>query len=64
VIRHTHFRKAYQPQNIEDAFRLTLLYSVNIYKGDEKIKSFVWDLITPKEYGDKVSMLKYFFHHR
>ena len=54
VIRHAHLRKGYQPQAIEDAFRMTLLYSVNIYKGDEKIKSFVWDLITPKEYGDKV----------
>ena len=54
VIRHAHLRKGFQPQNVEDAFRMTLLYSVNIYKGDEKIKSFVWDLITPKEFGDKV----------
>ena len=33
---------------------MTLLYSVNTYKGDEKIKSFVWDLITPKEFGERV----------
>jgi chromodomain-helicase-DNA-binding protein 7 len=42
---------------VEDAFRMALLYSVNTYKGDEKIKSFVWDLITPREYGDKVTIL-------
>jgi hypothetical protein len=33
---------------------MTLLYSVNTYKGDEKIKAFVWDLITPREYGERV----------
>jgi chromodomain-helicase-DNA-binding protein 7 len=56
VIKHAHLRKGFTPQNVEDAFRMTLLYSVNTYKGDEKIKSFVWDLITPKEYGDKVTV--------
>lgn len=32
-----------------------MLYSLNTYRGDEKIKSFIWDLITPEEYGGKVS---------
>ena len=44
-------RKAYTPQNIEDASRIILLYCLHTYKGDEKIKSFVWDLITPKAFG-------------
>ena len=33
---------------------MTLLYCVNSYKGDEKIKSFIWDLITPPEHGQKI----------
>ena len=40
-------RKGYTPANLEDACRMILLYCLNTYKGDEKIKSFVWDLITP-----------------
>ena len=46
-------RKGFGAQLTEDAFRMTLLYCVNSYKGDDKIKSFVWDLITPNEYSDK-----------
>merc|ERR1711902_31256 len=39
------------PKAVEDAARMTLLYCLNTYKGDEKIKSFVWSLITPEEFG-------------
>ncbi len=36
---------------------MILLYCLNTYRGDEKIKSFIWDLITPREHGggDRVS---------
>lgn len=44
-------RKAFTLENIEDASRIILLYCLHTYKGDEKIKSFVWDLITPKAFG-------------
>ena len=27
------------------------MYSLHTYKGDENIKTFVWDLITPTEFG-------------
>jgi chromodomain-helicase-DNA-binding protein 7 len=54
VIKHAHLRKGFTAQNVEEAVRMTLLYSVNTYKGDEKIKTFVWDLITPREYGERV----------
>ena len=47
-------RKGFSAQTAEDAFRMTLLYCVNSYKGDDKIKSFVWDLITPGGSADKV----------
>ena len=44
-------RKGFTPKDVEDAFRLSLLYCVNTYMGDEKIRSFIWDLITPPEHG-------------
>lgn len=29
-----------------------LLYCLQVYRGDEKIKNFIWDLITPTESGE------------
>ena len=46
-------RKGFHTHIAEDAMRMTLLYCVNTYKGDDKIKSFVWDLITPPEFSSK-----------
>ena len=37
--------------SFQDAVRLSLVYSLQRYAGDEDIKTFVWDLITPKEFG-------------
>lgn len=31
---------------------LQLLYCLRFYRGDEKIRSFIWDLITPSEHGE------------
>ena len=53
ILANAGLRKGFGAQLTEDAFRMTLLYCVNSYKGDDKIKSFVWDLITPNEYSDK-----------
>ena len=44
-------RKGYTATNLEDAARIILLFCLNMYRGDEKIKSFIWDLITPAEHG-------------
>lgn len=30
-----------------------LLYCLQVYRGDEKIKNFIWDLITPTESGEE-----------
>lgn len=30
-----------------------LLYCLQVYKGDEKIKNFIWDLISPVEPGSE-----------
>ena len=37
--------------SLQDAVRLCLVYSLQRYAGDEDIKTFIWDLITPKEFG-------------
>ena len=47
ILAHSGLRKGYSAQSIEDAFRLALLYCVNTYRGDEKLKTFCWELITP-----------------
>ena len=57
ILANAGLRKGFSSHTAEDAFRMTLLYCVNTYKGDDKIKSFVWDLITPPEHsgsGNKV----------
>ena len=50
-MRHAGLRKGFAENLVEDASRIILLYCLNTYKGDEKIKSFIWDLITPEEFG-------------
>jgi hypothetical protein len=51
MLDQSGLRKGYANSNLEDAARIILLYCLNTYRGDEKIKSFIWDLITPSEYG-------------
>jgi hypothetical protein len=46
-------RKGFTPKLVEDACRMIVLYCINSYRGDEKIKSFIWDLITPEEHGGR-----------
>lgn len=44
-----NFRRKLGRQDVEDIARVILLYCLQNYKGDEKIKSFIWDLITPTD---------------
>ena len=56
-IRHSSgLRKNYSVEATEDALRLTLLYCVNTYRGDEKLRTFIWELITPSEYADNQAL--------
>merc|ERR1719412_1166046 len=48
---HAQLRRGWTHGDVEDAVRLSLVYSLQRYAGDEDIKTFVWDLITPKEFG-------------
>merc|ERR1712223_922791 len=45
ILAHCGLRKGYTAQSVEDAFRLALLYCVNTYRGDDKLKTFCWELI-------------------
>ena len=53
ILHHCGLRKGYTSSSVEDAFRLALLYCVNTYRGDEKLKSFIWELITPPDFIDR-----------
>merc|ERR1719509_668787 len=51
VLSQAGLRKGWSHVDVEDAVRLSLLYSLHTYQGDENIKTFVWELITPREHG-------------
>ncbi|KAL1425709.1 hypothetical protein MTO96_018879 [Rhipicephalus appendiculatus] len=46
------WRRRVMPKDVEDISRVVLLYCLRHYKGDEKIKGFIWDLIAPSEDGE------------
>lgn len=39
--------------------RALLVYCLKHYKGDDKIKSFIWDLITPTKEGQEETLLNH-----
>lgn len=48
---HGRFKRQLNEQDVEIICRALLAYCLVHYRGDEKIKSFIWDLITPTEDG-------------
>ncbi|XP_077502433.1 chromodomain helicase DNA binding protein kismet isoform X3 [Amblyomma americanum] len=46
------WRRRVTAKDVEDISRVVLLYCLRHYKGDEKIKGFIWDLIAPTEDGE------------
>nr|CAD7406195.1 unnamed protein product [Timema poppensis] len=52
ILTHSHFRRGWRESDIEDCARVILLFCLRFYRGDEKIRSFIWDLITPSENGE------------
>lgn len=44
-----NFRRRLTTQDVEDIARVILLFCLHNYRGDEKIKSCIWDLITPPD---------------
>ena len=43
----SRFKRRVALQEVEDITRTMLLYCSKCYNGDDRIKSFIWDLITP-----------------
>ncbi|XP_056009130.1 chromodomain-helicase-DNA-binding protein 8-like isoform X4 [Ostrea edulis] len=51
ILSHGKFKKMLVEKDVETISRALLIYSLQQYKGDEKIKEFIWDLISPSSDG-------------
>lgn len=51
ILNHGRFKWHLTERDVEVLCRALLAYCVRHYRGDDKIKSFIWDLITPTKDG-------------
>ncbi|XP_053324460.1 chromodomain-helicase-DNA-binding protein 8 isoform X2 [Spea bombifrons] len=51
ILAHGRFKRGMTERDVERICRAILVYCLLHYRGDENIKSFIWDLITPAENG-------------
>uniref|UniRef100_A0A8D0AAB1 Chromodomain helicase DNA binding protein 9 n=1 Tax=Sander lucioperca TaxID=283035 RepID=A0A8D0AAB1_SANLU len=51
ILNHGRFKKQLTERDVESICRALLSYCLVHYRGDDKIKSFMWDLIAPTEDG-------------
>ena len=51
ILLHGRFKKQLSERDVESICRALLAYCLVHYRGDDKIKSFMWDLIAPSEDG-------------
>ncbi|XP_051984358.1 chromodomain-helicase-DNA-binding protein 7-like isoform X1 [Xyrauchen texanus] len=51
ILSHGRFKRPLRERDVETICRALLAYCLLHYRGDENIKSFIWDLITPTEDG-------------
>ncbi|XP_051865740.1 chromodomain-helicase-DNA-binding protein 8-like isoform X1 [Pristis pectinata] len=51
ILAHGRFKRRMMERDVEVICRTILVYCLLHYRGDEKIKGFIWDLITPTENG-------------
>uniref|UniRef100_A0A672SML0 Chromodomain helicase DNA binding protein 7 n=1 Tax=Sinocyclocheilus grahami TaxID=75366 RepID=A0A672SML0_SINGR len=51
ILSHGCFKRPLRERDVETICRALLAYCLLHYRGDENIKSFIWDLITPTEDG-------------
>uniref|UniRef100_A0A4W5K846 Chromodomain helicase DNA binding protein 9 n=1 Tax=Hucho hucho TaxID=62062 RepID=A0A4W5K846_9TELE len=51
ILLHGRFKKQLTERDVESICRALLAYCLVHYRGDDKIKSFMWDLIAPAEDG-------------
>ncbi|XP_051932223.1 chromodomain-helicase-DNA-binding protein 6 isoform X3 [Hippocampus zosterae] len=51
ILNHGRFKWHLTERDMEAICRALLVYCLKHYKGDDKIKSFIWDLISPSKEG-------------
>uniref|UniRef100_UPI00398E93CE LOW QUALITY PROTEIN: chromodomain-helicase-DNA-binding protein 7-like n=1 Tax=Pristiophorus japonicus TaxID=55135 RepID=UPI00398E93CE len=51
ILAHGRFKRRMAERDVEVICRTILVYCLLHYRGDEKIKGFIWDLITPTVNG-------------
>lgn len=51
ILAHGRFKRQLSERDVESICRALLAYCLVHYRGDDKIKSFMWDLIAPTEDG-------------
>ncbi|XP_066511346.1 chromodomain-helicase-DNA-binding protein 9-like isoform X2 [Hoplias malabaricus] len=51
ILQHGRFKRQLSERDVEWICRALLAYCLVHYRGDDKIKSFMWDLIAPTEDG-------------
>ncbi|XP_069490011.1 chromodomain-helicase-DNA-binding protein 8 isoform X3 [Ambystoma mexicanum] len=51
ILSHGRFKRRMSERDVEIICRTILVYCLLHYRGDEAIKSFIWDLISPVENG-------------
>lgn len=57
ILQHSQLRKGWREVDVEDCSRVIILYCLRFFRGDEKIRGFIWDLITPLENGEKIKTM-------
>ncbi|XP_075938173.1 chromodomain-helicase-DNA-binding protein 6 isoform X1 [Anarhichas minor] len=59
IMNHGRFKWHLAERDMEVICRALLVYCLRHYKGDDKIKSFIWDLITPTKEGQDQDLLNH-----
>ncbi|XP_066536668.1 chromodomain-helicase-DNA-binding protein 8 [Hoplias malabaricus] len=53
ILRHARCKRRLGEKDVETICRVILVFCLLHYRGDENIKSFIWELITPPENGQE-----------
>ncbi|XP_011611924.2 chromodomain-helicase-DNA-binding protein 6 isoform X6 [Takifugu rubripes] len=59
ILNHGRFKWHLAERDMEVICRALLVYCLRHYKGDDKIKSFIWDLISPTKEGQDQTLLNH-----
>ncbi|KAG8570771.1 hypothetical protein GDO81_011410 [Engystomops pustulosus] len=59
ILSHGRFKRQLSEHDVETICRTILVYCLNHYRGDENIKSFIWDLITPTKDGQTRALVNH-----